>query len=63
MYVLYDTSTKDKIKRMNPIEDNTASIETLNAALTRTQDALIFGSYAAIALAIGTVLLYRRDTN
>jgi ABC-2 type transport system permease protein len=45
------------------IEDDTASIETLSAALTRTEDALVFGGYAAIALTIGTVLLYRRDTN
>ena len=45
------------------IEDDTASIETLNAALTRTEDLLIFGGYAAAALTIGTVLLYRRDTN
>lgn len=45
------------------IEDDTASIETLNAALTRTEDALVFGGYAVVALVIGTVLLYRRDTN
>lgn len=35
--------------------------KTLAAALTRTQDAFLFGGYAVIALAIGTVLLYRRD--
>lgn len=45
------------------IEDDTASVEALAAALTRTQDALILGSYGAIALTIGTTLLYRRDTN
>ncbi len=32
-------------------------------ALTATENALVFGGYAAIALVIGTVLLYRRDTN
>ncbi|MGB6059738.1 MAG: ABC transporter permease subunit [Microthrixaceae bacterium] len=31
--------------------------------LTRPQYALIFGSYALVSLAIGTVLLYRRDSN
>ena len=45
------------------IGDDTASTETLNVALTRTEDALIFGAYAAVALIIGTVLLYRRDNN
>jgi len=32
-------------------------------ALSATENALVFGGYAAAALAIGTVLLYRRDTN
>ncbi|MGH1490123.1 MAG: ABC transporter permease subunit [Acidimicrobiales bacterium] len=32
-------------------------------ALTTTENALVFGGYAAVALVIGTVLLYRRDTN
>ena len=31
--------------------------------LARAQYALIFGGYAVVALAIGTLLLYRRDTN
>lgn len=48
---------------MLAIEDDTASADALNAALTRPEDALVFGGYAAIALMIGTVLLYRRDTN
>lgn len=39
--------------------DDTASIGTL----TRTEDALVFGAYAAIALIIGTVLLHQRDNN
>ncbi|MEL6983129.1 MAG: hypothetical protein AAFO29_11955, partial [Actinomycetota bacterium] len=32
-------------------------------ALTTTENALVFGGYAAVALLLGTVLLYRRDTN
>lgn len=32
-------------------------------ALTRAQDALIFGGYTVAALVLGTVLFYRRDTN
>jgi ABC-2 type transport system permease protein len=40
-----------------------AFAESADLALTRTQDALVFGTYAAVALTIGTVLLYRRDTN
>jgi hypothetical protein len=32
-------------------------------AVARGQYALIFGGYALTLLAIGTVLLYRRDTN
>ena len=31
--------------------------------LTRPQYALIFGGYALVSLAIGTLLLYRRDSN
>lgn len=37
--------------------------ENLAAAFSRPQLALVYGSYAVIALAIGTTLLYRRDTN
>ena len=33
------------------------------AALSRVQDAFLFGGYVVAALAIGTVLLYRRDPN
>ena len=32
-------------------------------ALTRPENALVFGGYTAVALVVGTVLLYRRDTN
>ncbi len=41
----------------------TSDPEALAVALTRVQDALLFISYTVAALAIGTVLLYRRDTN
>ena len=37
--------------------------ETGAAALSRVQDAFLFGGYVVAALAIGTVLLYRRDPN
>jgi ABC-2 type transport system permease protein len=37
--------------------------ETLAAGLTRLQDAFVFSGYIAVALAIGTALLYRRDPN
>ena len=39
------------------------SSKTLAVALTRVQDAFLFGGYTIVAVAIGTVLLYRRDTN
>ncbi|MEO8692356.1 MAG: hypothetical protein ABI658_02505 [Acidimicrobiales bacterium] len=45
------------------IEGEGAFAENPALALTRPQDALIFGGYAIAALAIGTVLLYRRDAN
>lgn len=34
---------------------------TLAAALSRVQDAFLFAGYSAVAVAVGTVLLYRRD--
>jgi ABC-2 type transport system permease protein len=37
--------------------------EAIAVALTRPESALVFGAYAGVALLIGTVLLYRRDTN
>ena len=37
--------------------------ETVAAALSRVQDAFLFGGYVVAALAIGTLLLYRRDPN
>lgn len=45
------------------IESETTSPAALAAALSRTHDAVVFGGYAAVALVVGTVLLYRRDTN
>jgi ABC-2 type transport system permease protein len=38
------------------------SAEALAVALTRPENALVFGSYTLLALLLGTVLLYRRDT-
>jgi hypothetical protein len=45
------------------IEVDTATPETIAVALSRTQDALVFGGYAALALLIGALLLYRRDAS
>ncbi|MCW2678675.1 MAG: hypothetical protein JWM62_76 [Frankiales bacterium] len=45
------------------VDVDTNTPETLAVALSRTQDALVFGGYAALALAAGTVLLYRRDAS
>jgi ABC-2 type transport system permease protein len=40
----------------------TTDPQTLAVALTRIQDALLFSSYTLVAIVIGTLLLYRRDT-
>jgi hypothetical protein len=40
-----------------------ATPESLAAALSRVLDALLFGGYSIAALAIGTLLLYRRDVH
>jgi hypothetical protein len=45
------------------VEVDTTTPETIAVALSRTQDALVFGGYAALALLAGTVLLYRRDAS
>ena len=45
------------------VEVDTTTPETIAVALSRTQDALVFGGYAALALLVGTVLLYRRDAS
>ena len=45
------------------VEVDTMTPEMIAVALSRTQDALVFGGYAALALLAGTVLLYRRDAS
>jgi hypothetical protein len=40
-----------------------ASPEALAMAFSRVENALVFGGYAAAALAAGTLLLYRRDVS
>jgi ABC-type uncharacterized transport system permease subunit len=45
------------------ISQATDTPETLAAALSRTQDALLFGGYTVALLTIGTMLFYRRDVN
>lgn len=42
------------------VEVNTTTPESLAVALSRVQDAAVFGGYAALALVAGTLLLYRR---
>jgi ABC-2 type transport system permease protein len=39
------------------------SATALAVALTRPENALVFGGYAAITLGVGTLLLYRRDAD
>ena len=45
------------------IESDTASPETIAVALAQAENAVLFGGYVAVAVLVGTVLLYRRDTN
>lgn len=45
------------------IESLSDTPETLALRLTRVQDAVLFGGYTFVALAVGAVLLYRRDNN
>lgn len=45
------------------IVSNHATADSIAVALTRPQNAFVFGSYTVVALMVGTVLLYRRDTN
>jgi ABC-2 type transport system permease protein len=45
------------------IASDFATPESIAVAFSRSQNALLFGGYAVAALIIGTVLLYRRDTN
>jgi len=45
------------------IQQATDNAETLAAALSRSQDALLFSGYVVAALTVGTILFIRRDTN
>jgi ABC-type transport system involved in multi-copper enzyme maturation permease subunit len=45
------------------IDSDTATAESIAVALSRPENALVFGGYAAAALIAGSVLLHRRDTN
>ena len=45
------------------IESDTLTPESIAVALSRPENALVLGGYTVVALIIGTVLLYRRDTN
>jgi len=45
------------------IDSDTATPASIAVALTRPENALVFGGYTTIALVVGTMLLYRRDTN
>jgi ABC-2 type transport system permease protein len=45
------------------IEATTDTPEKLAVAFSRVQDGLLFSGYTIAALIVGTVLLYRRDTN
>jgi ABC-2 type transport system permease protein len=49
--------------RLLGVEFDTATPESIAVALTQPQSALVFAGYAGAALAAGTALLYRRDTN
>jgi hypothetical protein len=45
------------------VEVDTMTAEHLAVALSKAQDAVVFGGYALVALLAGTVLLYRRDAS
>jgi ABC-type transport system involved in multi-copper enzyme maturation permease subunit len=49
--------------RLLEVESEFDIPEIVAAALTRSQYALVFGAYAAVALIAGTALFSRRDTN
>lgn len=49
--------------RLLAIDSAFNSAETLAQALSRSQSALVFGAYTALALIIGVVLLHRRDAD
>lgn len=45
------------------VETGPGADGVVQAGLSTVENALVFGGYAAIAILIGTVLLYRRDSN
>ena len=45
------------------IQQATDTPETLAVALSKLQDAVLFGGYTVVLLAAGTMLFYRRDVN
>jgi len=45
------------------ISNDFDSAKVLAIALTRGENALVFGGYTAIALIAGAILLHRRDVN
>ncbi len=45
------------------IASDFATPESIAVAFSRSENALLFAAYAVAALIVGTVLLYRRDTN
>ncbi|HMJ75767.1 MAG TPA: hypothetical protein VK507_07330 [Iamia sp.] len=47
--------------RMLDVGSDLDDAELLAAQLSHGQSALVFGAYAVVALAVGTVLLHRRD--
>ena len=49
--------------RLLGMDSDLDSEDLIAAAFTRPQYALVFGGYTAVALIVGTVLLYRRDAS
>lgn len=49
--------------RLLAIDSTDLNPDAMAVALSRIEGGLVFAGYAALALAIGTVLLYRRDVN
>lgn len=45
------------------IDSGAATPEAIAVALTRPEDALVFAVYTTVALVVGTMQPYRRDTN
>jgi ABC-2 type transport system permease protein len=49
--------------RLLAYDSDLESAKAIAIALTQAENALVFGGYTAVALVVGTVLLYRRDTD